>query len=116
MLDKVDIILESPWLDTLGTFTINTRKKFLSFLYKKNKTIFLDVTLKSSSEVVSSEDLKDISKMISREDKKSRQKRRQELDKVIMDKEEEISPLRDHSKKFFCKSKRKRINFNAIKS
>ena len=57
VLDKVGIILGSPWLDTLGTSMINTRKNFLSFLYK-NKTIFSDVTLKLSSEVVSSEDFK----------------------------------------------------------
>ena len=88
MLDKVDINLGSPWSDTLGTFMINTRKNILSFLYKKNKTIFSDVTLKSSSEVVSSEDFKEISKMISQEDQKSRQKMHEELDKVIMDKEE----------------------------
>ena len=46
---KVDIILGSPWLDTLGTFMINTQKNLLAFLYKNKKTVFLDVTLKSSS-------------------------------------------------------------------
>ena len=59
--DKVDIILGSPWLDTLGTFMFNTRKKFLTFDYKKKNASFQDVTLG----VVSSEDFKDILKVIS---------------------------------------------------
>ena len=37
--------------------------------------------------------------MISQEDKKSRQKMQKEFDKVIKDKEEEISRLRDHNQK-----------------
>ena len=63
--DKVDIILGSPWLDTLGTFMFNTRKMFLTFACKKKNATFQDVTLKSSSGVVSSEDFKDISKVLS---------------------------------------------------
>ena len=31
--DKVDIILGSTWLDTLGTFMFNKRKKILKFPY-----------------------------------------------------------------------------------
>ena len=76
----------------------------------------MDVTLKSSSEAVSSEDFKDISKMISQEDKKSRYKRQEELDKFIMDKEEEISCLRDHNQKLLLQIKKETMKFNAIKS
>ena len=36
--DKVDIILGSAWLDTLGTFMFNTKEKFLTFPYKKKKS------------------------------------------------------------------------------
>ena len=35
--EKVDIILGSAWLDTLGIFMFNTRKKFLTFPYKMKK-------------------------------------------------------------------------------
>jgi hypothetical protein len=34
---SVDIILGSTWVDTLGTFIFNTRRKFLTFSYKKKK-------------------------------------------------------------------------------
>ena len=48
---------------------------------------------------MSSEDFKEISKVLSQEDQKSIQKSQKEFDKVIMDKEEEISRLRDHNQK-----------------
>ena len=35
--DNVDIILGSTWVDILGTFVFNTRRKFLTFSYKKKK-------------------------------------------------------------------------------
>jgi hypothetical protein len=59
--DNVDIILGSTWVDTLGTFIFNTRRKFLTFSYKKKKITLHDATMKSISEAPSSEDLKDIS-------------------------------------------------------
>ena len=62
--------------------------------------------MKSDSEDVSSEDFKDISKMISQEDQKSRQKMQKEFDKVIKDKEEEISCLRDHNQKLLFQIKK----------
>jgi hypothetical protein len=34
---SVDIILGSTWVDTLGTFMFNTKRKFLTFSYKKKK-------------------------------------------------------------------------------
>ena len=62
--------------------------------------------MKSNSEDVSSEYFKDISKMISQEDKKSRQKMQKEFNKVIKDKEEEISHLRDHNQKLLFQIKK----------
>ena len=59
--DSVDIILGSTWVDTLGTFILNTRRKFLTFSYKKKKITLQDATMKSISEAPSLEDLKDIS-------------------------------------------------------
>jgi hypothetical protein len=55
-----DIILGSTWVDILGTFVFNTRKKNLTFSYKKKKFTLQDVAMKSISEAPSSEDLKDI--------------------------------------------------------
>ena len=45
--DSVDIILGSTWVDTLGTFIFNTRRKFLTFSYKKKKFTLQDATMKS---------------------------------------------------------------------
>ena len=84
-------------METLGAIILNMKKRFLTFPYKKKQIKLQDVSMKSDSEDVSSEDFKDISKMISQEDQKSRQKMQKEFDKVIKDKEEEISRLRDHN-------------------
>jgi hypothetical protein len=72
--DNVDIILGSTWVDTLGTFIFNTRRKFLTFSYKKKKFTLQDATMKSISEAPSSEDLKDISEVILPDNQKSIQK------------------------------------------
>jgi hypothetical protein len=72
--DSVDIILGSTWVDTLGTFMFNTRRKFLTFSYKKKKFTLQDATMKSISEAPSSEDLKDISEVILPDNQKSIQK------------------------------------------
>ena len=61
-LNEVDIILGSPWMETLGTFILNTKKKFLTFSYKKKNITLQNSTWKSDS--VTSEDLKNISKII----------------------------------------------------
>jgi hypothetical protein len=47
--DTVDIILGSTWVDTLGSFIFNTRKKFLTFSCKKKKITLQDVTMKSAT-------------------------------------------------------------------
>jgi hypothetical protein len=39
--DNVDIILGSTWVDTLGTFILNARRKFLTFSYKKKLLMFM---------------------------------------------------------------------------
>ena len=60
-----DIILGLPWIKTLGTFILNSEKKFLTFSYKKKRITFQDITMKSDLKAPTSEDFKDISKMIS---------------------------------------------------
>jgi hypothetical protein len=100
--DSVDIILGSTWVDTLGTFIFNTRRKFLTFSFKKKKFTLQDATMKSISEAPSSEDLKDISKVILPDDQKL-QDRQEECDKIIIEKDEEISRLRNHNQKLLTK-------------
>jgi hypothetical protein len=104
--DSVDIILGSTWVDTLGTFMFNTRRKFLTFSYKKKKFTLQDATMKSISEAPSSEDLKYISEVILPDNQKSIQKlqdRQEEYDKIIIEKDEEISRLRNHNQKLLAK-------------
>ena len=57
--------------------------------------------MNSSSGVVSTEEFKDISKVLSQEDQKLIHKMHNEFDKVIIDKEKEISHLRYHDHKLF---------------
>jgi predicted nucleic acid-binding Zn-ribbon protein len=119
--DNVDIILGSTWVDTLGTFIFNTRRKFLTFSYKKKKFTLQDATMKSISEAPSSEDLKDISEVILPDNQKSIQKlqdRQEECDKIIIEKDEEICRLRNHNQKLLAKimkSKEKKRCFQKFK-
>jgi predicted RNase H-like nuclease (RuvC/YqgF family) len=62
--------------------------------------------MKSISEAPSSEDLKDISEVILLNNQKSIQKlqdRQEECDKIIIEKDEEISRLRNHNQKLLAK-------------
>jgi hypothetical protein len=70
--DDGDILLGSPWIETLGSFILNTRNKFLTFSYKKKKITLQDVKL--DSDPVTSKDLKDISKVILQDNQKTVQK------------------------------------------
>jgi hypothetical protein len=87
--DDGDIILGSSWMEALGTFILNMKNKFLTFSYKNKKITLQDVTLEPDS--VTQEDLKDISKVILQENQKSMQNMQKEIDKIITDKNEEIS-------------------------
>jgi hypothetical protein len=118
--DNVDIILGLAWVNTLGTFIFNKRRKFLIFSYKKKKITLQDITMKSISEAPSSKDLKNISEMIFQDNKKSIQKlqdRKKECDKIIIEKDEEISRLRNHNQKLLAKimkSKEKKQCFQKL--
>ena len=67
--DDSDIVLGSPWMETLGSFILNMRNNFLTFYYKKKKIMLQDVTLKPNS--VMPEDTQEISKVILQESKKA---------------------------------------------
>lgn len=67
--DQGDIILGSPQMGTLSSFILNTKKKFLTFSYKKKKITLQDVTVQPN--LVTLQDIQDISKAIFQEDKKS---------------------------------------------
>ena len=60
LLDNSDIVLGSPWMETLGSFILNAKKKFLTFAYKKKKITLQDVNLKPNS--VMPEDIQEIQK------------------------------------------------------
>ena len=42
-----DLILGSPWIETLGTFILNFEKKFVIFPYKTKKITLQDINMKS---------------------------------------------------------------------
>jgi hypothetical protein len=65
-----------------------------------------DTTMKSDSIIPSSKDLKDLSKVILQENQWSISKMQKEFDEVITDKNEEISRLKDHSKKLLTQIKK----------
>jgi myosin heavy subunit len=104
--EEIDIILGLPWFKKLGTFILNMEKRFVTFPYKKKMMTFQDITMKSDSIVPSSKDLKDISKVILQENRWSVSKIQKEYDGVIADKNEEISRLKDHSKKLLTQIKK----------
>ena len=49
-------------MESLGSFVLYTKKKFLTFSYKKKKITLQDVNLKPNS--VTPEDIQEISKVI----------------------------------------------------
>lgn len=110
-----DVILGLAWIETLETFTLNAENKFLTFSYKKKKLKLHDATMKPKAP--SLEDFKHISKVISLENQKSIQKMQKDFDKVITDKNEGISRLKDHNKKLRTHIKKsQKIENNALRS
>jgi len=93
--DDGDILMSSPWIETLRSFILNTRNKFLTFSYKKKKIMLQDIKLDSN--LVTSEDLKDISNIILQDNQKIVQKMQKYFDKVVAVKGEEIYRLKNHS-------------------
>jgi hypothetical protein len=81
-------------------------KKFVTFPYKDKMMTFQDITMRSKSIIPSSKDFKYISKVIHQENQKSISRMQNEFDEVIMDKNEEISRLRDHTQKLLTQIKK----------
>jgi SMC interacting uncharacterized protein involved in chromosome segregation len=79
-------------------------KTFVTFPYKDKMITLQDTTLEPNS--VTLKDFNDISEVILQENKKEIQK---EFDKVIMDKNEEISHLRENSKKLLNQIKKAKV-------
>jgi hypothetical protein len=73
-------------METLGSFILNMKKKFLTFFCKKKKIMLHDVKLDSN--LVTLKDLKDISKIILHDNQKIIQKVQKYFDKVVVDKDE----------------------------
>ena len=87
-----DIVLGSPWMETLGSFILNAKNKFLTFSYKKKKITLQDVNLKPNS--MTPEEIQEISKLIFEEGKKVIQNMQKEIDKITTNKNEEVARSR----------------------
>jgi hypothetical protein len=61
-------------METLETFILNMKKKFLTFSYENKKITLRDFTMKSCSKAPSSKDLKDVIELMLQENHKSIQK------------------------------------------
>jgi hypothetical protein len=106
--EEIDIILGLHWLTKLGTFILNTEKKFVTFPYKKKMMTLQDITMRSKSITPSSKDFKDISKVTLPDNQNSISKMQKEYDEVIADKNQEISRLKNHSEKLLTQIKKSR--------
>ena len=104
LINDSDIVLGSPWIETLGSFILNMKKKFLTLSHKKKKIMLQDVTLKPNS--VTPEDIQEISKVILQESKKAIQNMQREVDDITTDKNEEFSRLKDHCEKLLMQIKK----------
>jgi hypothetical protein len=91
-------------VETLGSFILNMKNKFLTFSYKKKKITLQDTT--SEPDSVTLEDFKDISKLILQENKKSMQNTQKEIVKIIIDKNKEISCFKNHSQNLITQIKK----------
>jgi hypothetical protein len=106
--EEIDIIIGLPWFKSLGTFILNIEKKFVTFPYKKKMMTLQDITMRSKSITPSSKDFKDISKVILPNNQNSISKMQKEYDEVIVDKNQEISRLKNHSEKLLTQIKKSR--------
>ena len=104
LFDNGDIELGSPWMETLGSVILNTKKKFLTFSYKKKKITLQNVNLKPNS--VTPEDIQEISKVIIQESKKAIQNMQKEIDKITTNKNEEVVCPKYHNEKLLMQIKK----------
>jgi hypothetical protein len=83
-------------METQGSLILNMMNNFLTFSYKKKNITLQNFTMNSCSQIPSFEDLKYVSNVILLNNHKSLQKMQDLLDKVVANKDEEISRLRNH--------------------
>jgi hypothetical protein len=97
-------------MEALSTFILNMKKKFLTFCYKKKNIALQDVRMKLDFEAPSLVDFKDISKVILQDNQTSIQRMRKEFDKVVADKDKEISCLKEHRQELLAQIKKSKDN------
>ena len=114
--EEIDIILELHWLTKLGTFILNTEKKFVTFPYKKKMMTLQDITMRSKSITPSSKDFKNISKVTLPDNQNLISKMQKEYDEVIANKNQEISRLKNHSENYLLKLRSQGIQNNVSRS
>jgi hypothetical protein len=83
-------------------------------IYKKMMTL-REITMRSKSITPSSKDFKYISKVILPNNQNSISKMKKEYDEAIADKNQEISPLKNHSEKLLTQNNVSRSWSNRIK-
>ena len=49
-MDKMDVVLGYPWMESVGTININVQKKFLKLWYKKKKITLQDISINKQVE------------------------------------------------------------------
>ena len=84
-------------MESLGSFILNTKKKFLTFSYKKKSITLQDVIVKPNS--LTPENILDITRVALPESKKAIQYLQREVEKITTNKNEEVARLKDHNKK-----------------
>jgi hypothetical protein len=102
---EVDIILNSTWLEMLGSLILNLEKNFLMYSYKKKKVKLHDVLVKSDS-ISTSKDLDQISKILLSDKQQSILEIQKECEKIVIDKDAEICRLKIHNQSLLTQIKK----------
>jgi hypothetical protein len=100
-MDKVDIVLGYPWIESVGTININVQKKFLKLWYKKKKITLKDVSLSKTNEptlestlVIVESKVESETKSTKGDETKPHEERNQETKEVIDSKAQCVSYLK----------------------
>lgn len=112
--DQGDIIMGSSCMKTLGSLILNMKNKFLTFSYKKKK----NNTPGHYIEVKFSNTKRQTIYLKSNSSRKSKlmQNMKKEIDKIIVDKNEEISRFKYHIEKILTEVKNLKKDKNSLET
>jgi hypothetical protein len=96
-----DIVLEYPWMKSVGTVNINVKKKFLKLWYKKKKITLWDVSLSktygpmvTSKEVIVESEVESEADSTKGDEAKSQEEHSHEAKEVIDSKAQCVADLK----------------------